>query len=213
RESTQVRTEFRLAPARAAVWRHFHSANAFAAIKSDPFQWARPAGSHANTGLRRDEERTDVHAIDRDRLLRQLGWQFHSIERRWDAIRLGHPVAVELLRQDRDFSQALDPVGRVPARNNEAQWKAVEERQRLPVHLVREQDVRPYGLLERQRLREIGHGRISATVEGGEGNIYGPALDLRLAQQVPERHSGPAGVPHRPIAPLRSRHVRLEQAA
>ena len=93
-----------------------------------------------------------------------------------DLVRLGHPVAVEDMRQDGDPVQGLDPVGGVPAGDHQPGREAVERRQRLAVHRVGHRHLGLEGVVDVERLDEIGHRGERPLVEPVERHLHGVPL-------------------------------------
>ena len=130
-----------------------------------------------------------------------------------DAIGGLHPEAVEDVVDDRDLVEVLDPIGAVIARHDEAQRKAVEERQILAVHGIGQHHLAVARVVDVERLDEIrslvGHGPVHAV----EGDLLGAGLHAGLVEHGLERHALPARIAHGAVAELAAGDARLEEAA
>ena len=115
---------------------------------------------------------------------------------------LGAPVArqqrllhaLERARRWRDRAQPLDRGHPVPLRDDEPQREAVRGRQRLPVHLVGEQDVPAHGLLDREAaLVVLLDALVDAAVVGGEEELHGVVQQAGVREDPPQRRPRPLG--------------------
>src|SRR3954447_3428902 len=117
-------------------------------------------------------------------------------------LRLADPVAASLLVaaeravDDFDAVQPLDARHPVPAGDDEPKREAVLRRERLPVHLVRQQHL----LAERrvQRKAALVHlplATLDAAVESAKHDLTCAVAHSGFVEQRPERHPGPVGGP------------------
>ena len=109
------------------------------------------------------------------------------------AVGVGLVVALGWLGAQLDPLQPLDAARADVARHHRAQRRAVHGRQRLAVHLPREQDLGPQRLVARDRdlveLRRVG---LLGVVGAGEADVARGGVDAGGGQHVGQRRPGPA---------------------
>jgi hypothetical protein len=104
-----------------------------------------------------------------------------------NAIGRRHPETVLRCVQNLDIVQHLDPIGRIPSRNDQAHRKAVQQRQ----------------------LRAVHHRLVQAI----EADRDGAGLHRRTIQHIAQPHAGLFRIAHGTVLPLPVGNPRLEQAA
>src|SRR5271166_920219 len=107
-----------------------------------------------------------------------------------------HPVVRIRLIAHFDVVEHLDPIGRVPARHNEAEREAVEQRKLLPVHGISDHNLAVAGMVDVERLHEVGGLRDHRFVQAVEANLHGAGLHTRAVEHVLQANPGPARVSH-----------------
>ena len=185
-----------------------------AAVKRDAFECHRPCERNSRSVFRRGYNRPHVHALDGHAARRRRARLDAAAGRVGNAVSLGHPEALEGVVEHHDFRKVLDPIRRVPARDDESRRKAVEHRQLRAVHLVGHQHIRIFHeVLDRQALHEIRNRRRGGLVEAVERSFGSAGLDAGGAQDVLQARAHPFSVAHRAVAPLAPEHVRLKISA
>ncbi len=114
-----------------------------------------PAFSFGAVGHAGDE-RAHGEAVDRDRRLRRGTGLDRVVGRIRNPVGGLHPEAVEHVVDHGDLVEVLDPIGAVIAGHDEAQREAVEKRQVLAVHAVGQHHLAVAGVVDVERLDEIG---------------------------------------------------------
>src|SRR5262245_28985325 len=202
-------------PGRAAVARYLDRADAIAAVPGDAADGDRSARLHRRALGRFGDQRVHYDLGDRRigrRLLRgEARHQRKPAER--DAIGRAHPEPAFRLGQSRDRGQVLHPIGAGPARQDEAGGKAVQMRQRRPVHLVGDERRVLDRLPGRDALDEVGGLVADGSVGAVEYDLDRLLLEADLVQDVLEPRALPARAAHGPVAPFHAGNVRLEQPA
>jgi hypothetical protein len=115
--------------------------------------------------------------------------------------------------QDLDVVEHLDPIGRIPARNHEPQWKAIQQRKLLAVHRIGDHHLAIARMVDVERLhqpRRIRHDRL---VEAAETHLHRAGLHTRAIEHVFEAHASPQRVAHRAVRPLRAGYSGHEESA
>jgi len=208
-----VGAELRRCPCNAAVCRHVDRLHAAVPAHGDAAQRHRRTGLHAVTVRHPGKPAPRYHSVDRHRLEAGLARFDASVRRVRNTVGRLHPETLVWRIQHLYVGQHLDPVGRVPARYDEAQREAVEQRQLLVVHLVSDHHLAVAGMVDVERLHKIGRLRHHRLIEAVEAHRHGTPLHASAVEHVSEPHAHPLGVAHRSVCPLRARDPWLEQPA
>ena len=132
---------------------------------------------------------------------------YRECGKRWPSRNPGTPV------EHLDLGHVLDPVGPEIAGHHQPQRIAVEERQLRAVHLPRQHDLAVAGVIDVQRLDEVGAIAEWRLIEAVERHLHGAALHAGLVEDGFERHAGPARVAHRAVRELPAVDTWREVAA
>ena len=158
------------------------------------------------------DHRAEEVAVERHLAERDAGARRRRAVLGQQPVRRRLVVALRRLREQLDALQPLDAARADVARHHRAQRRAVDRRQRLAVHLPREQDLRPARLGERDRdlvaLRRVG---LLGVVGAGQPDVARGGVDPRGGEHVGQRGTRPASrcrSPRGPTAPRRGCRAR-----
>src|SRR5690606_16053655 len=126
--------QFCFLPGAAAVGRKKHMTDAVASIESNSFEFHRPAGLDLLALLVAGDKGPDGVAGDWNGPARFPSRFYAGAIVVRNAVSGVHPEAVELMINDFNLMEVLDPIGAVIAGNDQAQWIAVEPWEILAVH-------------------------------------------------------------------------------
>jgi len=117
-----------------------------------------------------------------------------------------------LLIKDANGGDPLDPGIAGPAGSDHAEGEPMLHGKRLAVHFVREKGVRVEGFFDREGTLEVGHGA-KGNVGAVKQNFASRGFQAGALEHIGESHPAPARVADGTLAPLHTRHRRLEEGA
>ena len=128
-------------------------------------------------------------------------------------IRFCHPEILVFAGQHFDVAEHFDPIGRIPAGDDNAQRKAIEQWQRSAVHRKGNDRVVAAGNIDGNRFDELRRALDRWAIQPFETNEARIGSHSGLVEDIAQPHPAPLRIGHRARPPLRTRDARLEQAA
>jgi hypothetical protein len=110
-----------------------------------------------------------------------------------------HPIIIVWRVQYLDVVQHLDPVSGVPPGNDQAQRKAVQQRQLLAIHLVRKHNVAVAGVVDVERFHE-GWGAVDERlIQSLEARRYRAGFYPCAIEHVAQTNASHRALPMAPL--------------